>query len=140
MRTSAINDPEVPVGYRDFSGITLDQVPCNPYPKEVFPIKLHRILSSEQFSHLIAWLPHGRAWKVIDRDRFAFEVLPNFFGHNKWTSFRRQANDWGFTRIPWGSGPASGAYYHEVNVYGLCICEIVNIHQLDCTLMSSASY
>ena len=107
--------------YSDLSYITPDQVPPSPYPRKVFPIKLHKLLSNGQHQHLITWLPHGRAWRVIHRDRFVEEVLPNIFGHDKWTSFLRQASDWGFKRVK--RGPASGAYYHEVRV-SLCILVI----------------
>eukprot|EP00957_Ditylum_brightwellii_P207806 15354605-Ditylum_brightwellii.AAC.1 len=30
-----------------------------------FPQTLHKILSCEEMSHIISWMPHGRAWKVF---------------------------------------------------------------------------
>jgi len=32
--------------------------------------------SDEGSSHAIVWLPHGRAWKVMDKKRLAEQVVP----------------------------------------------------------------
>lgn len=81
-------------------------------PKLNFPTKLHLILSNPEYDDIICWLPHGRAWRVQQQDRFEAEVLPKFFHHSKFTSFSRQVTGWGFTRI--ASGRDFGAYYHEL--------------------------
>jgi hypothetical protein len=64
-----------------------------------FPHKLHHmitVLNSEDKSPVI-WLPHGRAFVIIDRERF-MEVLPQFFKTTKMRSFTRQLNLWGFEK------------------------------------------
>lgn len=81
-------------------------------PKLNFPTKLHLILSSPEYNDLICWLPHGRAWRVQQQDRFETEVLPKFFHHQKFSSFARQVTGWGFNRIP--TGRDFNAYYHEL--------------------------
>jgi hypothetical protein len=51
-----------------------------------FPLVLHQMLEDAEthgFSDIIAWLPHGRAWKVVNQDRFIKEVMPQFFRQTK---------------------------------------------------------
>ncbi len=48
--------------------------------------------------------PHGRAWMIIDRERFVQEVVPKYFSSSKYHSFCRQLNWWGFKRL-YGPGP-----------------------------------
>ena len=35
-----------------------------------FVIKLHAILICEDLSDVIAWMPHGRSWKILNQVRF----------------------------------------------------------------------
>jgi len=57
-----------------------------------FPAKMHAILSSPELTDIIAWLPHGRSWRVMKPREFEIKVLPKFFEHVKFSSFVRQAN------------------------------------------------
>lgn len=57
-----------------------------------FPVKLHDMLSSPSFSHLIAWMPHGRAWKVLKIQEFEERVLPLYFRSGRYSSFMRQVS------------------------------------------------
>eukprot|EP00980_Cylindrotheca_fusiformis_P013485 scaffold3437_cov113-Cylindrotheca_fusiformis.AAC.52 len=82
-----------------------------------FPIKLHYMLSQPSFQDCITWLPHGRAWKVIDQQKFESKVIPRFFRSDKMASFMRQVNGWAFNRIT--EGPDMNAYYHEMFLRGL---------------------
>jgi hypothetical protein len=34
-------------------------------------------------SDVIAWLAHGRAWKVFNQDRFIKEIMPKYFRQTK---------------------------------------------------------
>jgi hypothetical protein len=77
-----------------------------------FPTKLHQILSSEEFSNAIAWMPHGRSFRVIKPKEFAETISPRFFNHSNFPSFARQVNGWGFRRIT--QGPDRNSYYHEL--------------------------
>ena len=78
-----------------------------------FPIKLHYILSSPKFQDCITWLPHGRAWKVLDQHVLEKRVIPLFFRSDKYASFMRQVNGWAFTRV--ADGPDANSYYHDVS-------------------------
>ena len=82
-----------------------------------FPARLHAMLSDEQYSHIISWMPHGRAWKVINKELLMEEAIPKFFGQSKFASFSRQLSGWGFTRLH-KAGRDFGCYYHECFLRG----------------------
>jgi hypothetical protein len=80
-----------------------------------FPTQLHDMLSqaeAEGYSDVCSWMPHGRAFKVHDREAFVDQVMKRFFNGNKYSSFQRQLNLYGFIRIM-KKGKDYGAYYHE---------------------------
>uniref|UniRef100_A0A7R9Z7U9 HSF-type DNA-binding domain-containing protein n=1 Tax=Pseudictyota dubia TaxID=2749911 RepID=A0A7R9Z7U9_9STRA len=64
----------------------------------------------EDARSIVSWLPHGRAIKVHEPKDFVKKVLPKYFRQTKLTSFQRQLNVYGFTRLI--HGPDRGAYYH----------------------------
>jgi hypothetical protein len=106
--------------YRDFS-TEKDPDPLTPLtpPGRVptFPAKLHAILSRADLSDVIAWMPHGRSWRVLKPREFEVKVIPRFFEHAKFSSFIRQANGWGFRRIT--QGRDRNSYYHPLFLRGL---------------------
>lgn len=78
-----------------------------------FPVKLYAILAQKEFHDIIAWMPHGRSWKVLKPNLFESMVMPLFFEYSNYHSFNRLVNAWSFRRI--SSGPDRGSYYHEVS-------------------------
>lgn len=82
---------------------------------EPFPEKLHRMLLEIQkdgHAHVISFFPHGRAFGIHDTDKFEEKIMPKYYKQSRLSSFQRQLNLYGFTRIV--SGPDSGGYYHEL--------------------------
>ena len=65
-------------------------------PTTNFPAKLHDIVSNSEYQHIICWMPHGRAWKVLNKQLLASVVCPYHFSHCSFDSFNRQVNGWGF--------------------------------------------
>lgn len=61
-----------------------------------FPSRLMEILSNDQFSDIIQWLPSGNGFVIHDRKRFASEVLPSFGREIKYASFTRRMKRWSF--------------------------------------------
>eukprot|EP00984_Skeletonema_dohrnii_P012774 scaffold5212_cov78-Skeletonema_dohrnii-CCMP3373.AAC.2 len=70
--------------------------------KSDFPIKLYAMLeladTIPEFAQAVTWLPHGRAFRILDKDTFMKEVVPVFFNQTKIRSFNRQLHLWGFRR------------------------------------------
>lgn len=84
--------------YQDYSKVEVTDV-VKDYKginQELFPAKLHLILSDPKYSRIISWSPHGRAWCVISKKAMRSIVLPNHFNHNNLESFSRSVNGWGF--------------------------------------------
>lgn len=83
-----------------------------------FPARLRAVLSIPRYSAVIAWMPHGYAWKIHDIDRFVREILPLF--NMDVEIFLQAIEKWGFRQI--NGGPDRSAYYHEVS-----LCEYITI-------------
>ena len=86
---------------------------CN---KATFPTTLFDILADAELDDVIAWLPHGRSWKILDMTKFTESVLSGYFNQSKYTSFVRQVNGWGFRRVTVGT--EASTYYHELFLRG----------------------
>ncbi len=85
-------------------------------------LKLMEILENESLSEIISWLPHGQAFLLINKRKFAKDVLGQYFKRSKFSSFTRKLNRWGFQRI--SRGPDTGAYFHPLfqrNNLRLCL-------------------
>jgi len=74
-------------------------------------LQLMQVVSDEENSDVISWLPHGKGFIIYKKKKFASDVLPKYFKNSKYTSFTRKLNRWGFTRVT--RGPETGAYYHK---------------------------
>ena len=86
---------------------------------EPFPEKLHRMLleiEKDGNGHIISFFPHGRAFGIHNTDAFEEKIMPKYYKQSRLSSFQRQLNLYGFTRIV--SGPDSGGYYHELFLKG----------------------
>ena len=104
--------PEVKVSvidhtYRDFSRTSIEDlrvpenrtVPGGGGPRvnaELFPAKLHQILSNPEYYNIVRWKPHGRAWSVENRLLLEQVVIPKHFSMRDVKSFYRSVNGWGF--------------------------------------------
>ncbi|GFH58108.1 hypothetical protein CTEN210_14584 [Chaetoceros tenuissimus] len=78
----------------------------------LFPQKLHKLLDDNLFEEIISWQPHGRSFKVHQKEDFVKKVYPIYFKKSvKYPSFQRQLSYYGFTRqdLP---GPDKGGYHH----------------------------
>ncbi|KAL3778871.1 hypothetical protein HJC23_005978 [Cyclotella cryptica] len=83
-----------------------------------FPRKLHCILSRPEYHHIISWMPHGRAWKIWNKELLVSVVCKEQFKHEKFESFNRQVNGWGFKRL-FRNGPDFKCYYNQFFLRGL---------------------
>lgn len=83
-----------------------------------FPVKLYHMLEyidlhEPMLANIISWQPHGRCFLCRDAAEMEKLILPIYFKHGNFNSFRRQLNMWGFIRLN-QEGPDNGAYYHDL--------------------------
>lgn len=90
-----------------------------------FPIKLHTVIenlnkneSSTETTHIISWLPHGRAFMIHDKSRFELEILGPYLQMESMGQFTKQLHAFGFHRLSRRSGCDAGGYYHELFLAG----------------------
>ncbi|KAJ4478203.1 hypothetical protein J3R30DRAFT_3479998 [Lentinula aciculospora] len=62
--------------------------------------KLYTLVSDPETDDVICWSEAGDSFFVLDHTRLATERLGAFFKHNKFASFVRQLNMYGFHKIP----------------------------------------
>mmetsp|Transcript_38476 Transcript_38476/g.83585 ORF Transcript_38476/g.83585 Transcript_38476/m.83585 type:complete len:326 (-) Transcript_38476:530-1507(-) len=110
---------------------TVTMVFSSKKSSEQFPTKLHRMLEEVDPS-VAGWRPHGRAFLVKMKSEFINDVLPRYgFKQTKISSFHRQLNLYGFSRIV--EGPDAGSYYHVRTFSTVCIkwsCCISMLHPI----------
>jgi hypothetical protein len=61
--------------------------------------QLHSILNDapkKGFDDIIAWSPHGCSFRVFSKERFEQEVMNRYFDSNKYKTFQRNLNLWGY--------------------------------------------
>ncbi|KAI0780546.1 hypothetical protein BD413DRAFT_618833 [Trametes elegans] len=62
--------------------------------------KLYEIVNDPANEELIRWSENGDSFYVLNHEKFAREVLGRWFKHQKFASFVRQLNMYGFHKIP----------------------------------------
>ena len=125
--------------YPDYSKTSIETLPKINYKnmrgrgQENFPKKLFKILERSDagdYSSLISWLPHGRAFKIHNEDLFFNHIVKKYFLQKEIKSFKHQLYVYGFRKIG-KRHPDVGAYYHEFFIrdrYDLCS----RVIRLDC--------
>jgi hypothetical protein len=105
-----------PASLNTGAGTCHERVPPQSLQSQKLPSKLGAMLSDPDLTSVITWMPHGRSWKILDRESFANFALPRYFGHTNHASFVRIINAWGFRRVT--KGPDRDTYYHELFLRG----------------------
>jgi Trp operon repressor len=70
-----------------------------------------KVLSNQEFSHAITWMPSGKSFSVLKPKVFTAQILPDHFKSAKYSSFTRKLHRWGFARHY--KGDEAGAFYHK---------------------------
>lgn len=89
-----------------------------PFPVKLFNMlaQVHDDTTCHGLDQFVCWQSHGRAFRVLQKNKFEEIILPRFFKQGKYTSFQRQLNIYGFKRITRGAD--QGSYYHELFLHG----------------------
>ncbi|DAZ95064.1 TPA: hypothetical protein N0F65_002798 [Lagenidium giganteum] len=102
------------------SGICLNGGPA-PYKVPKFLRSLYAILQTED-PNIIAWVQNQElkpnrvtAFHILDMERFEQEILPKYFKHQKFASFQRQLNNFGFRK--WTKTQSSGVCTFSHNCF-----------------------
>lgn len=74
---------------------------CKKNTKEphFFLEKLYNILNIKAYNNLIQWNEDGTKIIIVDSTKFSKNILPKYFNHDKYSSFVRQLNLYGFHKI-----------------------------------------
>lgn len=99
----------------DSANTTIPMRMKRPYRHESFPEKLRRMLIETKENgqeDIISFMPSGTSFKVHKPDSFTEDVVPNYFRHKRYASFRRQLSMYGFERVQ--IGPEEGAFAHPM--------------------------
>ena len=91
--------------------------------KRRFQVKLYLALEQSRvdgFEDAISWMPHGRAFKINDKEKLMTQVLgPHLNMKPVYPSFLRQICIYSFIRLTNASGEeSSGAYFNEYFLTG----------------------
>lgn len=81
-----------PTGYPESLQLQQNLPPSYASKMLKFPELLYKMLMESdllQFTSVMSWLPHGRAFIVKDVVKFEILVMPKYFPSSKWKSFRR---------------------------------------------------
>jgi HSF-type DNA-binding len=95
--------------------------------KAQFPSMLYAMLEAGEATGIIGWVPHGRAFKIHDRQLFEDILMPAFFSkQSEISSFQRQLCLYGFRRFA-GNHSDQHAYYHELFLRGRPdLCQLIH--------------
>ena len=80
--------------------------------KNGFPEKLMQAMLDNKDDQVVAWLPDGRSFVIVDPDLFCSRVLKETFKEVKYPSFVRKLQRWGFVRLTSGTG--TDCFYHPL--------------------------
>lgn len=89
-----------------------------------FARRLYEMLQSEaklasaspEKTPFISWSESGFAFRILDVDGFTSSVLPKYFRTKKFSSFQRNLNLYGFTKVR--RGPDTDMYAHQSFIRG----------------------
>mmetsp|Transcript_12231 Transcript_12231/g.17401 ORF Transcript_12231/g.17401 Transcript_12231/m.17401 type:complete len:248 (-) Transcript_12231:149-892(-) len=84
-----------------------------------FPRRLYEMLESESklastlpdHQHVISWSASGKAFGILDVNLFTSRVLSKYFRTSKFSSFQRNLNLYGFSKVR--RGPDADMYAHS---------------------------
>ena len=117
--TSNLSNSEFP-SYREMSSVSCNDIAVlviDPSAQNNFPVLLHHLLSESKHNDSIMWLPHGRAFVIIDKDNFCASACPLITDTNSYDVFIECIERYGFQQVQLHNGHDTeplATFYHEV--------------------------
>ncbi|KAL3796114.1 hypothetical protein HJC23_000617 [Cyclotella cryptica] len=108
----AVMSNNIYIDYAAADYLHLSHLSSSHSRRGTFPTKLYGILSDSTYADIIAWSPHGRSFKVLDKEHLMDVVGQKHFKFKKIESFYKMLNLWDFKRLH-QPGPDHFEYYHE---------------------------
>lgn len=93
-----------------------------------FAQKVHDMLQDASYSDCIAWMPHGRAFKVFNPAVFEKTACKRYFGHSRYSSFLRQLNNHGFKHI--SRGTDRNCMFSTLLGVACSLCRVLRVYSL----------
>ena len=80
-----------------------------------FLTKLYALVSDPETDELVHWIKGSSAFRIVDPARFARDLLPRYFKHNKLGSFMQQMHTYAFVRRSYSEpdSPDAMVFSHE---------------------------
>ena len=102
---------------------------CKKNTKEphFFLEKLYNILNIKAYNNLIQWNEDGTKIIIVDSTKFSKNILPKYFNHDKYSSFVRQLNLYGFHKINNIYNSKNEIFFNEYFQENKTLKEIKNI-------------
>jgi hypothetical protein len=89
-------------------------------------------------AHIVSWQLYGCCFVIHKFKEFVDYVMPKYFRQTKLTSFQRQLNLYGFSRLT--RGPDATGYYHELFLRGkVFLCKKMTRTKVKGTKFKAAS-
>ncbi|KAL1510521.1 hypothetical protein AB1Y20_006824 [Prymnesium parvum] len=82
--------------------------PVDPNEPKPFLAKLYKMVDDPETDHIITWLPSGDGLIIQEVESFVSMLLPQYFKHSNLSSFVRQLNTYGFSKV----GPDAWIFAH----------------------------
>mmetsp|Transcript_39764 Transcript_39764/g.68179 ORF Transcript_39764/g.68179 Transcript_39764/m.68179 type:complete len:397 (+) Transcript_39764:51-1241(+) len=79
--------------------ITQADGPSSSGAPKPFLVKLFKMVEDPATESIISWLPAGDGLVVHDVEQFVAQLLPQYFKHSNLSSFVRQLNTYGFSKV-----------------------------------------
>ncbi|KAL3765229.1 hypothetical protein ACHAWO_009306 [Cyclotella atomus] len=99
--------------FNEPTAVAAVRAPPNSRRKMSFAEKLYAILADKHLAKIITWLPSGKSFCILDKERFTKKVLPTYFREVQFDSFSRRIKRWGFRKM-YTTGLKQVTYTHDL--------------------------
>merc|ERR1719322_37537 len=82
-----------------------------------FLLKLISLLDAPEYKKYVSWEKEGKSFIIHDQANFSKIVLPKYFKHNKFASFVRQLNMYGFRKLPTSVNHGIASLHESIQFY-----------------------